>query len=94
MNLMMLFQIAQFLFAIVEEVHNIEAELPGAPGADKSQAVIDRVTPIANVVGAEVPHIQSIIDSAVGIANASGLFKKKDAPAAVADGGAGSQEAA
>jgi hypothetical protein len=60
-------QFLQLLTAIVGEVHTVQAALPGAPGADKSAAVIDKVAPIAQAVGAEVPHVQALINQVVDV---------------------------
>ncbi len=73
-NLSIIWQIIQFVLSVFSEVHAAQAAMPGAPGADKSQAVIDKVTPIANVVGAEIPHIQSLIDTAVTLFKHVGVF--------------------
>jgi shikimate kinase len=66
-------QFMQLLAAIIGEVHTIQAALPGAPGADKSAAVIAKVTPIAEVVGAELPHVQSLINQVVDVSKAAGI---------------------
>jgi hypothetical protein len=91
------FNVLQFLIQLIGEVHAVESALPGAPGATKSQAVLDKVTPIASVIGAEVPHIQSLIDGAVGIFKSVGVFKSAPAAAATsstaAPAGDGSQSA-
>jgi hypothetical protein len=63
--LAMIPDLLKLLFMVFNEVHTVQSALPGAPGAEKSQAVIDKVTPIAAVIGAEVPHIQSLINVAV-----------------------------
>lgn len=66
-------QFLQLLTAIISEVHAVQAALPGAPGADKSAAVIAKVTPIAQVVGAEAPHVQEIINQVVTVSKAAAL---------------------
>jgi hypothetical protein len=58
-------QIMHLFSAVVAEVHTIQTQLPGAPGADKSQAVLDKVTPIAQAVDVELPHVQSLINQVV-----------------------------
>lgn len=58
-------QFLQLLTAIIGEVHAVQAAMPGAPGAEKSAAVLAKVTPIADLAGAEVPHVQSLINQAV-----------------------------
>jgi len=71
-NLNLLMQGLGLVFNIFTEVHNVQTQLPGAPGADKSAAVINKIVPYAEVFQAEVPHIQSMID---GIVAFSKLFK-------------------
>lgn len=63
----------ELFLAITTEVHRVQQELPGAPGADKSARVIDKVTPIASVVGAEVPHVQELINQVVSVSKEAGL---------------------
>jgi hypothetical protein len=96
MNLVTAFQAVQLLLAVFHEVHAIQAALPGAPGADKSQAVIDKVTPIAETIGAHAEALQGIINGVVGLAKAVGTIKR-DVPAvavvAVDSPGAGAQVA-
>jgi hypothetical protein len=60
-------QLLPLLLQIFNEVHTVQAAMPGAPGADKSQHVIDKVTPIAQVLGAEIPHVQDLVNQVVGV---------------------------
>jgi hypothetical protein len=57
----------QLFTAVLHEVHEVQAALPGAPGAEKSQAVINKVAPIAEVLGAHQDAVQSIINGAVSL---------------------------
>lgn len=66
-------QFLQLVTAVISEVHTVQAALPGATGAEKSAAVIAKVTPIAEVVGAEVPHVQQIINQVVDVSKAAGI---------------------
>lgn len=66
-------QFMQLLLAIFNEVHTVQAALPGAPGADKSAHVIAKVTPIADVVGAELPHVQDLINQVVQVSKDAGI---------------------
>lgn len=84
-NFSMIFQLVQLVVGIVNEVHAIQSALPGAPGAAKSQAVIDKVTPIADVLGARADSIQSIINGVVAIAKAAGTMKTGEAAAVASD---------
>lgn len=83
-NLMLILNLIQ---AILSTVHSVEAALPGAPGADKSQRVIDTVKPIADTLGAHSGQIQSVIDTAVALFKWTGVFsstpKAPDAAALV-----------
>jgi hypothetical protein len=87
-------QVFQLIFAIISEVHTVQAAMGASTGAEKSQAVLDKVTPIAAMVNAETPHVQSIIDGIVAISKAANVGAFKLPAASVDTSGAGSQEAA
>jgi hypothetical protein len=65
-------QVIKLAMGVFEEVHTVQ-QTAGLSGADKSQHVIDKVTPIASALGAEQEHVQNLIDGAVGIYKSLGL---------------------
>ncbi len=65
-------QVLQLIVSIVGEVHTIQTAT-GLSGAEKSQNVIDKVTPIADTIGVEAPHIQSIINDVVNVSKQFGI---------------------
>jgi hypothetical protein len=84
-NFSLVFQLVQLVIGIVNEVHAVQGALPGAPGAEKSQAVIYKVTPIASVLGAHADNIQTIINGVVAIAKAAGSLKVGEAAASASE---------
>jgi hypothetical protein len=85
---LLMFKFAQLVLGIVHTVHEVQESMPGAPGAEKSQAVIDKVSPIADALNANAPAIQAAIDGVVSLAKAVGTIKR-DAPATLAMDGEG-----
>lgn len=68
----------QYLPYVLGAVQGVETALAGATGATKKQAVLTAIT-AAGSVGEQVPEphvalISKMIDTVVGMLNASGLF--------------------
>ncbi len=81
--MVIIFQIIQLVMAILHAVHDVQEVMGAGNGAAKSEAVITKVTPIADSIGANKDQIQSVIDLAVGLYKSSGveIFNKPEAGA-------------
>jgi mitochondrial fission protein ELM1 len=79
----------KLITAIVAEVHNVQAEMRAAAGSDKQRTVLDRVNDVAVLVGAETPHVTSLINQVVAAAKATkiGAFADANEAATAAAGG-------
>lgn len=79
--------LVQYIPLVNSTVQQIEAAMPGASGTSKFQAALTAILAVAHagetVPNATVQIISMLIDTAVGLFNSLGLFKKASPPTGV-----------
>lgn len=75
-NVSAVFGVFNLIMRVLQVVQAVEAAMPGHKGAEKSAAVIAKVEPIANALGAQQENVQGIIDVGVALFNQLGVFRR------------------
>ena len=70
-------QVIKLFPLIWEAVHNLEGVLPNGCGKIKLDAVVEKIIALNEKYREIEPEIRKIANVAVGVCNASGLFRKQ-----------------